>query len=143
MDTPLRFTQPTRSKDLEETRQKHAKSTTSHMIGCQDHHDHLLVLRRCSSPRFPTTWYYNQWSILRIAPSPVTFFYLGGRLWETCVWCVAFSQQRICSQVEHHTNCYSVHRFRRIHSSCIFSRCCTQRLTSVLTCEEFPLLEEF
>ena len=81
MDTPLRSTQPTRSRDLTETRWKDTNSTTSHTIGWQDHHDHLLGLWRCSSRRFSITWYYNQWSMLRIAPSPVTFLY-SGETWQ-------------------------------------------------------------
>ena len=79
INTPLRSTQPTRSKDLKGTRWKDTNSTTNHTIGWQDDHEYLLGLWRCSSRRFSITWYYNQWSMLRITPSPVTFFYS----WET------------------------------------------------------------
>ena len=41
MDTPLRSTQPARTKDLEETRRKDTNPTTSHMIAGQDHNGHL------------------------------------------------------------------------------------------------------
>ena len=44
MNTPLQSTQPTRSKDLEETSRKDTKPTPSHTIGWQDHHDHLQEL---------------------------------------------------------------------------------------------------
>ena len=42
MGTPLQSTQPTRSKDLEETRRKDTNPITRHTIGWQDHHDHLF-----------------------------------------------------------------------------------------------------
>ena len=41
MDTLLRPTQPTISKDLEETKRNDTKQTTSDMIGRQDHNEHL------------------------------------------------------------------------------------------------------
>ena len=44
MDTPLRSTQSIGSRDLEETTRKDTKPSTSHMIGWQDHYDHLREL---------------------------------------------------------------------------------------------------
>ena len=42
MDTPLRFAQPTRSKELKESRRKDTNVTMSHTINWQNHHDDLL-----------------------------------------------------------------------------------------------------
>ena len=105
----------------------------------QDHHDHLLGLWRCSSQSiFYHMWYYNQWSILRITPSPAYVLLFERNVTGNLgVWCAASSRQRTCSQVQHHTGCYSVHKLHRIESSRIFSRYCTQQLSSVLKCEEF------
>ena len=42
MNTTLRSTQATRSKDLEGTKRKDTNPTTSHMIDWQDHHAHRV-----------------------------------------------------------------------------------------------------
>ena len=54
-----------------------------------------------------------------------------------CRWYVASSRQRTCSQVQHRTGCYPVHKLHRIQSFYIFSRYCNQRLLSVLKSEDF------
>ena len=94
MNTSLRSIQPKRSKDLEETRQKDTNPRPRVTLSKLS-----WPLSRLSSRRFSTTWYYNQWSTLRVTPSPVTFFYLEA----TYVWCIISSRQRTCSQVQHDT----------------------------------------
>ena len=135
-DTSLRSIQPTRSEDLEEISRKDTNPITSHTIGWQDHHDHLLGLSRYSFRRFSTTWYYN----LMV---PITHYFFIGYIF-LCGRNIARNLGLVCRffTATHLFTSPTSHKLHRIESSCMVSRSCTQRLLSVLKSEEFSLWQE-
>ena len=126
MNTSLRSAQSTRSKDLEEFRQK---DTTSHMIDWQDHHDHLL-------PFFSSIFYQ---SVVHITHDFFTGYILRSRRNVTKnlgMVCCLFATKHLFTGPTSQT-------LYRIESLCIFSRSCAQRLLYVLKSEEFFWWKEF
>ena len=124
IDTPLRCTQPTRNNDVEEIKRKDTNPTTSHMINWQ----------------FFSSIFYHV--VLQSMVHLTHYSFIG---------CVLLFERNVarnlsvmcCFTTIHLFTSPTSHRLHQTESSCIFSRSCTQWLSSVLKSEEFSSWQEF
>ena len=128
MDTSLRSTQPTKSKYLEDTNLTTSavgKVTMTIFWDCEDVRlvDFLPHGTTINGPYYALLLHQLRSSIREKYPRKLMCDVL---LFRTT----------------HLFTSLTSHRLHRTESSCIFSRSCIQRLSSVLKCEEFSLWQE-